>query len=198
MKRTELCEAELLLCLVEAYHDGFLKTHGYVILLQSLRCFVFLFSERSLALKIATWVTFSITHCFGLLTVHSHIRNLYSFLLALSWNYWGKARNLGPEFPVLFYPLCQVAGKVGHIQKESLGNVMPGHRCLPDPGSYITGHQYIKPKYWPAHHYHLSEVNAAHGHLTLGQSPFLIPSAAFHDQLGNPSEKIQLPWLHLF
>lgn len=28
--------------------------------------------------------------------------------------------NLGPEFPVLLYPLCQVAGKVGHIQKSPL------------------------------------------------------------------------------
>lgn len=35
-------------------------------------------------------------------------------------NLGGKGGNLGPEFPVLLSPLCQVAGKVGHIQNSPL------------------------------------------------------------------------------
>lgn len=145
----------------------------------------FFFSEHSLALKPAIWMTFLITCCFGLLTVHSSIQKLYSFLPAMCWNYWGKARNLGPEFPVLFYPLCQVSGKVGHIQKSPLamwcGSQTPpwSWQLYNRASLYQTEILTSTP---PPRLRNKCSPRASHS----GQSPFLIPSAAFHDQSGNP------------
>ena len=55
----------------------------------------------------------------GLPSAQWGVRKLYSFLLDTYW-IRGKAGNLGPQFPVVLSPLCQVAEKVGHIQNSPL------------------------------------------------------------------------------
>lgn len=172
---------------------AFLKIYGDVIWLWNPKyCMLHFFHHQSVRLKMADW-SCSTSCCLGLLIAQWGVLKLYNFLLDTCW-IRGKAGNLGPKIPIVLSPLCQVAEKVGHIQNRSwqCDARLPDRLWSQQLCNWVSIYRIkvLTHTALPAFKNDASPGSRS----TLHRSHVFSLSAAFHCQLRNSSEKIQLPF----